>query len=188
MRFVRRLNPGVPIPASASAIHGIFDRDVADCPRFEVVAPILARFLENADLCGYNLSRFDLPLLLNEFARVGESFSVDGRRIIDVQRLFHRLDSRTLSAAVRRYLGHEHEPAHQAIGDARATAAVLDCMLATHREVPRDVAQLHALLHEVDVAGRLRLIGGQVVVWFGKYYGQPLKALPDMTQATWSGS
>ena len=182
-RFVRRVQPGVPIPASATAIHDITDADVADCPPFEAIAKRLVKFLKHCDLCGFNLTRFDLPFLLAEFARARVHFSFGQRAVIDVMKIYHRFEPRDLAAAVRHYLGKEHANGHQALVDAYATAAVLDQQLACYDELPRRVAELHTCLTEVDLAGRLRREDGQIVLAFGKYRGQPLsevaRADPD---------
>jgi len=169
--FVRRLNPGMPIPPAATALHGIGDADVAACPAIQVVAPEIVCWLNHSDLLGFGITRFDLPLLLHELHRAKVPFSLDGRRVVDVLKLFRRLEPRHLSAAVRRYVGQEHQDAHRAISDAGATAAVLDGMLAAHSDLPRTVEQLHELLQEGDLAGRLRRDGGRWVFTFGKYAG-----------------
>jgi DNA polymerase III subunit epsilon len=178
-RFVRRVDPGVPIPASATAVHGLSDDDVAGRPPFAAVAPALARFLCDADLAGYNLARFDLPLLLAEFRRAGVELPMGGRAVVDVQRIYHRLEPRDLSAAVRRYLGREHKGAHSALADARACASVLDRMLTRHDDLPRTAAGLHGLLFEADVGGRLRRESGRLVLGFGKYAGRSLEEVAE---------
>jgi len=101
----RRVNPGVPIPPEATAVHGISDDDVADCPAFRAIAPGLARFLDGCDLAGFNILNFDLRLLAAEFNRVGLVFPVAGRRIIDACRIFHQREPRDLTAAMKFYCG-----------------------------------------------------------------------------------
>ena len=129
---VRRFNPGIPIPPEATAVHGITDADVADEEPFQRRARALAGLLEDADLAGFNIRRFDVPMLLAEFRRAEVPFDVHGRRMIDMQTIFHREERRDLSAAARFYLGREHEEAHTALGDIRTSAAVLsannDCV------------------------------------------------------------
>jgi DNA polymerase III subunit epsilon len=140
---VRRFNPGMPIPPEATAVHGITDADVADEPAFSAVARSLARLLEPCDLAGFNIRRFDLPLLLDEFKRAGVSYGMDGRQIVDVQMIFHREEPRDLSAAARFYLGRPLEDAHSALADIRATAAVLEAQLARYPHLPRGIDGLH---------------------------------------------
>jgi DNA polymerase-3 subunit epsilon len=147
---VRRFNPGIPIPPEATAIHGITDEHVADEPPFSAVARSLVELLENCDLGGFNIRRFDLPMLLAEFKRAGVPFSVAGRRLIDAQTIFHREEPRDLSAAARFYLGREHREAHTALGDIRTSAAVLSAQLERYSEVPRDLDGLHAYCDEVS--------------------------------------
>ncbi len=113
----RRINPGIPIPESATAIHGITDSDVAGEPTFEVVALRLLKFLDGCDLCGFNLKRFDLKLLIAEFNRIGCDFPRDGRSIIDPLEIYHDRERRDLSTAVQFYCGRDHEGAHCASAD-----------------------------------------------------------------------
>lgn len=177
LRFHRRVNPGVPIPGSATAVHGIADADVAHCPPFAAVAAPLARFLRDSDLCGYNLKRFDLPLLLEEFRRAGVRFTLARRAVVDVYEIYHRREPRNLPAAVRLYLDRAHDGAHGALADAYATAAVLDAQLLRYADLPRSVARLHAYFAGADVSGRLRREDGELVLTFGKYAGRTLASV-----------
>ncbi|MSR21284.1 MAG: 3'-5' exonuclease [Gemmatimonadetes bacterium] len=139
----RRFNPGVPIPAEATAVHGITDADIADEVPFCRTARSLADGFEGCDLAGFNIRRFDLHMLIHEFRRCGVDFSLEGRRVLDVQTIFHREERRDLSAAARFYLGREHEEAHSALGDIRTAAAVLGAQLEHYPHVPRDLNGLH---------------------------------------------
>ena len=145
---VRRFNPGTPIPAEATAIHGITAEDVLDEAAFSQCARSLALLLEGCDLAGFNVRRFDLPMLMAEFRRSEVPFDVRGRRIIDVQAIFHREERRDLSAAARFYLGREHPEAHSALGDIRTSAAVLSAQLERYAHLPRDLDGLHGYCDE----------------------------------------
>ena len=147
---VRRFNPGMPIHPEATAVHGITDEDVAHEPPFAARAKSLAELLEPCDLAGFNIRRFDLPMLMAEFRRSGVPLTVQGRRIIDAQLIFHREEPRDLSAAARFYLNREHEEAHTALGDIRTTAAVLSAQLQRYPKLPRDLDGLHAYCDEVS--------------------------------------
>lgn len=172
--FHRRVNPGVPIPATATAVHGIADADIAGAPSFAAIAPELFATLHGCDLAGFGISTFDLPLLATEFARISLPFRVARRRVIDVLALYRRCHPRDLASAVREYLGRKHADAHSAVADARATAEVLDRQVARHA-LPLTPAELHASLVEVDVAGRFRRDdAGRVAFAFGKHAGQLL--------------
>jgi DNA polymerase-3 subunit epsilon len=176
----RRLNPGVPIPPEATAIHGITDADVAGEPRFEQVADRLLAFLDGCDLCGFNLKRFDLRVLYCQFARAGRSLSLEGRALVDPMQIFHRCEPRDLPAAVRRYLGREHEGGHSAAADVMATAEVLDAMVARYADLPRTVAALHqhfADPERVDSDGFFRRVEGELRFLKGKHRGEPLSAV-----------
>ncbi len=169
--------PGVPIPTAATAIHGITDADVAACPPFEAVAGWLAKFLKHCDLCGFNLICFDLPFLLAEFARAEVHFPLGRRAVIDVMKVYHRFEPRDLAAAVRHYLGQEHDNRHRTRADAYATAAVLDRQLARYEELPRSVAELHSCLTEVDVEGWFAGRGAAVLFARGKHHDVALDAV-----------
>jgi DNA polymerase-3 subunit epsilon len=171
----QRFNPGRPIPAAASAVHGIRDEHVARCPAFADRAKQIACFLGDSDLAGFGVARFDLPFLVAEFERAGWDLPLRGRKVVDALTLFHRLEPRDLAAAVRRYCGREHSHAHRAGHDARAAVAVLDAMLGRHKEVPRAVNELHDLLVPVDVQVWFRREAGVVVFARGKHRGAPLQ-------------
>jgi len=145
---VRRFNPGIPIPPEATAVHGITDDDVAGEAPFCARARALADLLDGCDLAGFNIRRFDLAMLIAEFARCDIRFELEGRRIIDMQNIFHREEPRDLSAAARFYLGREHEEAHTALGDIRTSAAVLGAQLQRYPTLPRDLDGLHAYCQE----------------------------------------
>ena len=160
VRFRRLVDPGVPIPQAATAVHGIDDAMVAGRPGFEDIAPRLALVLEGADLAGFNLIGYDLPLLVAEFRRAGVDFAVAGRAVLDSKRIYHRYEPRDLAAAVRHYCGRDHDGAHSALADAEAAAAVLDAQVGRHGELPPTPAGLHELFTEVDIGGKFRREGG----------------------------
>jgi DNA polymerase-3 subunit epsilon len=183
----RRVNPGVPIPAEATAIHGISDDDVAEMPTFRAIAPGLARYLDGCDLCGYNILKYDLRLLAAEFHRAGVRFPVSGRKIVDACQIFHRREPRDLTAAYRFYCGRGHDGAHGAAADVLATLAVLDAQVAHYDDLPRTVDGLHAYCNDpaaLDASGMFgRGEGGRIVFIKGKYKGRSLediaRAKPD---------
>lgn len=146
---VRRFNPGTPIPAEAIAIHGITAQDVLDEATFAQCARSLASLLDGCDLAGFNVRRFDVPILMAEFRRAEVPFDVRGRRIIDMQAIFHREEPRDLSAAAHFYLGREHPEAHSALGDIRTSAAVLSAQLERYAHLPRDLDGLHKYCDEL---------------------------------------
>lgn len=136
--FESLINPQMPIPAESTAIHGIGDSDVADKPTFENLAGKISDFIANSDLCGFNSNKFDIPMLAEEFARVGFDFDVrrgGKRKMVDVQAIFYKMEPRTLSAAVRFYLDRNHEGAHSALEDSRATLEVLKAQIKRYENV-----------------------------------------------------
>ncbi|MDD5727676.1 MAG: 3'-5' exonuclease [Victivallales bacterium] len=176
----RRVNPEIPIPAAASAVHGIYDQDVADEPAFRVIAKNLFSYFTDCDLAGYNILKFDVPLLICEFRRCGFSFSLDGRRIIDVFNIFCKKFPRTLAGAYEYYCGKSIENAHSAEADTLATLEVLAGQLQMYPELPRDLDQLAEFCDmsdpdAVDQGGRFKWQGDIVIVNFGRNSGTPLR-------------
>jgi DNA polymerase III subunit epsilon len=139
---VRRFNPGQPIPVEASRVHGITDEAVASEPYFSQVAKSLFELLDPCDLAGFNIRRFDLPMLIAEFRRAGIVFEAKTRRILDMQAVFHREERRDLTAATRFYLGTQLVDAHSALADVKASAAILVAQLERYPHLPRDVEGL----------------------------------------------
>ncbi len=179
---VFRLNPEMPIPPEVSRIHGIRDEDVRDCPTFTQSAPAIAAALEHCDLAGFNLLRFDIPMLAQEFHRAGLAVDLVDRRVIDVQRIFHKREPRDLTAALSFYCNELHLDAHGAMPDVAATLRVLEGQLQRYRDLPHDVAALDAYCNPRDPAwldrdGRLKWEGDEVVVNFGKKKGTRLRDL-----------
>ncbi|MEZ4415980.1 MAG: exonuclease domain-containing protein [Gemmatimonadota bacterium] len=146
----RRFNPEMPIPPEASRVHGITDADVADEAPFRARARSLADLLEPCDLAGFNIRRFDLPMLINEFRRAGVVFDVRGRRLIDVQLIFHKEEPRDLTAAAQFYLDRTPTDAHTALADIRTSAEVFAAQLQRYRHLPRDLAGLHRYCDEIS--------------------------------------
>jgi DNA polymerase-3 subunit epsilon len=179
----RRLNPGRPIPASATAIHGISDADVANCPTFRQVAKSLHEGLIGCDYGGFNLESFDLKMLAAEFKRAGLILPVEGCAILDAKSLFHQREKRDLASAVRFYCGRELHNAHSALADIEATIDVFAAQLDRYADLPSDVAALHEALHPrepswFDGQGRLRWSDdGRLVVGFGKNQGRLVEEL-----------
>jgi DNA polymerase-3 subunit epsilon len=180
--WVRRIDPGVPIPPASTAIHGITNDEVRGLPTFREVARELAEFLEGCDLAGYNISGFDLPALRIEFLRAGVAFEVAGRRLLDAQRIFFVREPRNLAAAAKFYCRSEHQGAHGALADAEMTLRVLEGQLAYYEDIPRSIPELHELFcagldQDLDPEGRFRLIRGEPTVNFGKNRGRSLKEM-----------
>ena len=134
--YTKRINPEMHIPEGASAVHGIYDADVKDCPTFKEVAREIANEFEGCDVAGFNSNRFDLPLLAEEFLRAQVDIDLSRLRAIDVQVLYHKREPRTLSAAYKFYCGENLEDAHSALADTRATYNVLKAQLDHYDDMP----------------------------------------------------
>jgi DNA polymerase-3 subunit epsilon len=170
-----RINPGMHIPEGASAVHGIYDEDVADCPVFKEVARNIAKDIEGCDLAGFNSNRFDVPLLVEEFLRADVDIDISHRKFIDVQVIFHKKEERTLSAAVKFYCGHELDGAHGAEADTHGTYEVLQAQLDRYPDLQNDMAFLSDYSRQnrnVDFGGRMIYNEQGVEIFnFGKYKG-----------------
>ena len=183
VEYCKRINPGRHIPEGASAVHGIYDEDVKDCPMFKDVAREVANEFEGCDIAGFNSNRFDLPLLAEEFLRAQVDIDLSRLRAIDVQVLYHKREPRTLSAAYKFYCGSDLENAHSALADTRATYEVLKAQLDHYSDMENDMEALSkesCFTNNVDFAGRIVYDeNGREVFNFGKYKGMPVDAVLD---------
>ena len=176
------LNPTIPIPPETTAIHGITDEIVKDCPTFADKASEIFAFFEGCDLSGFNADRFDIPCLEEEFARVGMNFAASARKHVDVQRIYHKMEPRDLTAAVKFYLGRPHEGAHGAEADTAATLEVLKAQMMRYPGLPKTADEMDEYLvpHDplnADRNGMLRWKNGELTVNFGKKKGESLTKL-----------
>jgi DNA polymerase-3 subunit epsilon len=177
------VDPQMSIPAESTAIHGITDDDVVGKPTFRDLAENILAFVGDADLGGYNLIRFDIPVLAEEFIRVGTTFDTQGRHIVDVYQIFSLRESRTLSKAMEFYCGKEMVDAHDTAADIAATAEVLEGQLAMYTDLDGTVEELDRqyiprhLRNTVDPEGKLRWEKGEVVLGFGSRRGELLRDL-----------
>lgn len=180
-----KVNPTIPIPEEVSLIHGIYDKDVKDAPTFKQIAKSVDDFLVGCDLGGYNLTKFDVPVIMEEFLRAGVDFNLDNRRIVDAQRIFYMMQPRTLTAAYKFFCGKELDGAHSAEADTRATYEVLKAQIEMYKDVQiknkdgelitpikNDMNVLHeiSVAHSADLAGRLAYNDNKEIVFnFGKH-------------------
>ena len=175
-RKSRRINPGIPIPAAATAVHHISDEDVKNEPTFKQISKSLYEIFENADIAGFNSNKFDVPLLMEEFGRCGINFDVNGRHFIDVQNIFHKMEQRTLVAAYKFYCGKDLEGAHSALADTEATYEVLKEQIQKYTELENDVealAKFSSVGRNLDLAARIVLDDQDRPVFnFGKHKGK----------------
>ena len=183
VEYTKRINPGMHIPETASAVHGIYDEDVKDCLQFKDVAKEIANEFAGCDVAGFNSNRFDLPLLAEEFLRAQVDIDLSRLDAIDVQVLYHKREPRTLTAAYKFYCGKNLEDAHSALADTRATYEVLKAQLDHYTDMENDMAALSkesSFTNNVDFAGRIVYDeNGREVFNFGKYKGMPVDAVLD---------
>jgi DNA polymerase-3 subunit epsilon len=186
------INPGIPISEEAMAVHGITSDMLKNKPLFNQLANEINSFIGNGDLAGYNSDRFDVPMLVEEFYRSGIEFSLENRRLLDVQKIFYKMEPRTLKAAYKFYCNQELEDAHDALNDVRATVEVLKGQIIKYentdfidgegqivqRPVKNDIEALSEFTKDqnmLDVTQRLKYNAkGEVIFNFGKYIGQPV--------------
>lgn len=187
--FVSKVNPEMPIPKESSLIHGIYDADIASAPTFKEIGGKINTFIANSDLAGYNSNKFDIPLLMEEFLRAEMNFELKGRRAIDIQNVFHKMEARTLSAASLFYLNKPLEGAHGAKADTIATYEILKAQVQKYEQVvykdksgqelcpvKNDVTALSefsTMKKTVDFAGFIGLDENDNEIFtFGKYKGR----------------
>lgn len=179
--YVKRINPEIPIASESTEIHGITNEDLKDCPNFQSLGQEIHDFIGEADLAGYNSNRFDVPFLLEELLNIGIDLELEGRRFIDVQTIFHKMEQRTLEAAYKFYCAKEIENAHSAEADTRATYEVLKSQLDRYEEVENDMDFLYEFTQQgknrkVDFVGRLVVDDkGDMFYNFGKHTGKSVK-------------
>lgn len=187
----QKINPEMPIPDVVSQIHGIFDKDVIDCQTFKQAAPELLRFIGNADFAGYNSNKYDIPLLAEEFLRAELDFDLEGRKLVDVQNIFHFMEPRNLSAAYKFYCNKPLVNAHSAEADVLATFEIFKAQIQRYegvevedakgnRSAPivNDIPKLSELTSKsknADLAGRIVFNeNGEEVFAFGKHKDKPV--------------
>jgi len=173
------VNPEMSIPKESSAIHGITDEKVKDAPTFREIAPKIQEMISGCDLAGFNSNRFDVPLLAEEFLRVGLDFDLSKIKLVDAQTIFHKMEQRNLTAAYKFYCKKELENAHSAEADVLATFEVLDAQVAHYEDLPNDIASLSEFsFHNkfADLAGMIHFDeNNNEIFGFGKYKGQNVK-------------
>lgn len=181
LKRTMRVNPGMPIPPKSTEIHGISDDDVKDAPPFSEIARTVANEFEGCDLAGYNCTRFDIPLLAEEFLRAGIDFDMKKRKFVDVQIIFMKMEPRTLEAALKFYCGKELLDAHSAEADTIATYEVLQSQLDRYSNLENDIGKLAEFSshnRNVDFVGRIIYDDNDVEVFnFGKYKGRPVSEI-----------
>lgn len=172
------INPEMPIPQEATNVHGITNEMVASAPTFKQAANEIKQFLDNCDLAGYNSNRFDVPILVEEFLRAGIDFNMNQRKLVDVQKIYHLMEQRTLSAAYKFYCNKELNNAHSAEVDALATYEVLEAQLEKYPQIKNNVEGIVQFTGEekiVDFARRFVYEKEEIVFNFGKHKGKSVK-------------
>jgi DNA polymerase III subunit epsilon len=185
LKYQQRVNPEMPIPAESSAIHGIYDQDVADAPTFKDIAADVVAFIGDADLAGYNSNKFDIPVLAEEFLRADCTFNFQARNFIDVQNIFHKMEQRTLVAAYKFYCDKDLINAHNAMADVEATFEVFKAQLERYEQLERSSDFLSKFTQingnkPLDFAGRLAVNkNGDAIYNFGKHKGKTIQDVSE---------
>jgi len=191
IKNTEKVNPERPIPLESSLIHGIYDKDVKDKPSFKSRAKELSAFLHGCDLAGFNILKFDVPVLVEEFLRADVDFDISKRKLLDAQKIFHMMEKRTLTAAYKFYCGKDLVDAHSAEADTLATLEVLDAQIKRYEgeslmdlkgkvigTIENNVETLHQITNDnmVDLAGRFVFNDDGIEVFnFGKHKGQAVE-------------
>lgn len=177
VEYEQLVNPGMPIPREAAEITGITDEHVKDSPRFKDIAQKVLELLDGADIAGFNVERFDLPLLAREFAEIGLKFTWQERTIYDAQKVYHLNEKRDLTAAYAFYCHKDLEGAHSALADTRATLEVLEAQVEKYGKDRSDIEALGSFDYKkhgdyYDAGRRFRWWNGELYMMFGKYAGK----------------
>jgi DNA polymerase-3 subunit epsilon len=190
--LTKRVNPEMPIPEKVSKIHGIYEKNIINAPTFKQIAPELLKFIANSDFAGYNSNKYDMPLLAEEFLRVEADFDLKGRRLIDVQNIFHFMEPRNLGAAYKFYCNKTIENAHSAEADVMATFHVFKAQLERYENIFHEdekgnkfkpvqndigkICELTTRTKNADLAGRIIFNENNVEVFsFGKHKDKPVE-------------
>ncbi|MBU0660785.1 3'-5' exonuclease [Patescibacteria group bacterium] len=176
------VNPGMPIPKSASDIHGITNDMVQDAPRLGDIIAELQEWFIGVDLGGYNVKNFDIPLLIQEFQRIGLMFDIENISIVDAMKIFQIKEPRTLAAAYQKFCGKELVDAHNAMVDITASLEVLYGQMNTYDDLPATPKALHEFCfpedpNAYDAEGKLLFVDGVLTINFGKNKGKTLQEL-----------
>jgi DNA polymerase III subunit epsilon len=176
------INPGIPIPQIVINVHSITDEMVANAPRLGDIAAELQQLFYEADLGGYNIKNFDIPLLQAEFSRIGLSIDTEHIHIVDAMQIFRIKEPRTLTAAYKKYCGKEMENAHDAMVDIKASLEVVEGQLKMYEDIPKAVSEIHEFCYPkdpdaYDAEGKLRFAEGKLTINFGKNKGKALQEL-----------
>jgi DNA polymerase-3 subunit epsilon len=177
------INPEMEISAGSTDIHGITNEMVKDAPTFRQAANEIRQFLDNSDLAGYNSNRFDIPMLVEEFLRISLDLDIKSRKLLDVQKIFHTMEQRTLSAAYKFYCNAVLENAHSAEADASATWEVLQSQVERYPQLGLTIDTILKCIGEentVDFARRMIMENGREIFNFGKHKG---RAVTDVLKA-----
>lgn len=178
--FLTRVNPGIPIPVEATKVHGINNFDVMDKPHFEEIAHDIKTIIDDSDMAGYNLVKYDLPILVNELKRAGIAYSTENVRVVDVFSIFKKMERRDLTAAYRYYCDKELVGAHSALKDTQATLEIFGAQLNRYNDLPRNMDDLHKFCDPrderfVDMDKKFIWQNGEAAFTFGKFKGQLLR-------------
>ena len=177
------LNPGVEIPAEATEVHGYADSDVWDSPSFSDVALEVRQLFDGADIGGFNVLRYDIPLLNSELERCQKAaLDLSDVAVVDAYQIFCHREPRDLSTAVKMFCGRDHEGAHGALADTLATIDVLEGQMTAYDDLPQTPEDIFNQVRDpdaVDLAGKLKRKNGEIVLTFGKHKGLPLYGVPQ---------
>ncbi len=202
--FTKRINPTIPIALEASLVHGIYDNDVINCPTFKELAQQIIAFFKDCDIAGFNSNKFDIPLLIEEFLRVGLDFDIENKQLVDVMNIYHYMEPRNLSAAYKFYCNKNLDNAHSAKADVTATYEILKAQVEKYQDVEfknnngqvtkpiknsvDSLATFSSKQKSVDFGGRIILNDNNVEVFnFGKYKGKTIKEvfIKDTSYYSW---
>lgn len=189
-KFESLINPEIEISEEVTKIHGITNEDVKNAPTFSHIANEIVSFIKDADLAGYNSNKFDIPLLAEELLRAGNNFDISTKKFVDVQNIFHKMEQRTLVAALKFYCNQELTNAHNAMSDTQATWEVFKAQLDRYPELEGNIDFLSKFTkngNTIDFAGRLAYNEKKEAIYnFGKHKGKTIKEVHQLEPGYYS--
>ena len=128
----------------------------------------MAETFANCDFAGFNSNKFDFPILVEEFLRVGVEFEADKRKFIDAMRIFHSMEPRNLTAAYKFYCDKDLVNAHSAKADVIATFEIIKAQLSRYSDKLENT--ISGQSDSADLAGRIKFNkDGKEIFAFGKH-------------------
>lgn len=174
------INPdGRQLCAEALEKTGLNDEDLKQYPKFSDIADIILEFIKGCDLSGYNITKFDIPMLTEEFLRCDQYFDISEIFIFDSYKIIQIMESRKLEDVYQRLFNEQMTDAHDAMTDTKATARIFNKQLSLYN-LPTDPDELFKKIFPdkndfVDLFGKIKKVDNEYIFTFGKHKDRMIK-------------